>query len=480
MAPILEVNNLEVVYNKVILVLKGLSLKVDAGSIVALLGSNGAGKSTTLKSISGLLSLEDGEITDGSIRYHGEAITGLAPHQIVRRGIFQVMEGRRIFEDLSVEENLICGAYIRKDRGAVVQDLDKCFSYFPVLKTRLKQTAGYLSGGEQQMLAVSRALLARPSLMMLDEPSLGLAPLLVDEIFEIVQRINRNEGAAILLVEQNALMALERSSYGYIMENGRVVLDGPVDLLLGDRGRTGVLLGSKARCDREKLPGREALQAEETMVELSQKTLTQIFVERVAERGDRVALREKDLGIWQRVTWNQYLEHVKNFALGLVHLGFKRGDHLAILGENCREWLYADLASLSLGGITLGVYPTSPAPEVLYVVKHSDSVFVVCNDQEQTDKILKVIDDLPLLKKIIVKDMKGLRNYPKDKIMSFQEVEALGKEVDRENSTLFMEEVWKGKAEDVCAMIYTSGTTGPPKGDNDQSPQRRSLNSGHE
>jgi branched-chain amino acid transport system ATP-binding protein len=235
LAPILELNNIEVVYKNVILVLKGLSMRVEEGSIVALLGSNGAGKSTTLKAISGLLPLEDGEITDGRISYQSESLADMAPHQIVRRGIFQVLEGRRIFEDLTVGENLSCGAYIRKDRAAVKDDLEKCFDYFPVLKKRIKQTAGYLSGGEQQMLAMSRALLARPKLMMLDEPSLGLAPLLVDEIFEIIRKINRNEGTTILLVEQNAKMALEISSYGYIMENGRVVLDGPVELLLGDR-----------------------------------------------------------------------------------------------------------------------------------------------------------------------------------------------------------------------------------------------------
>lgn len=235
MAPLLQINNLEVVYNNVILVLKGLSLQVEKGSIVALLGSNGAGKSTTLKAISGLLPLEDGEVTDGQILYQGNSLAGMAPHKIVRAGLFQVMEGRRIFEDLTVEENLSCGAYTRRDRAGVNQDTEKCLSYFPVLKKRLKQTAGYLSGGEQQMLAISRALLARPQLMMLDEPSLGLAPLLVEEIFEIIAKINKNEGTTILLVEQNAQMALEISDYGYIMENGRVVLDGEVDLLLGDQ-----------------------------------------------------------------------------------------------------------------------------------------------------------------------------------------------------------------------------------------------------
>jgi len=233
--PILRVNNIEVVYNHVVLVLKGLSLSVPQGAIVALLGSNGAGKTTTLKAISGFLPLEDGEITDGSIEFLGQDLAGLQPHQIVRRGIFQVMEGRRIFEELTVEENLTCGAYTRRDRAGVKDDLEKCFTYFPVLKDRLKRLAGYLSGGEQQMLAISRALLARPRLMMLDEPSLGLAPMLVQEIFGIIGEINRNEGTTILLVEQNAQVALEVSSYGYIMENGRVVLDGPVDRLLGDQ-----------------------------------------------------------------------------------------------------------------------------------------------------------------------------------------------------------------------------------------------------
>jgi branched-chain amino acid transport system ATP-binding protein len=234
-APILSVNNIEVVYNHVVLVLKGMSLQVREGSIVALLGSNGAGKSTTLKAISGFLPLEDGEITDGRILFEGKELAGLQPHHIVKKGIFQVMEGRRIFEDLTVEENLTCGSYTRKDKKGVAEDLEKCFEYFPVLKKRLKQTAGYLSGGEQQMLAISRGLLARPRLMMLDEPSLGLAPLLVEEIFAIIKEINRNEGTTILLVEQNAQIALEVSSYGYIMENGRVVLDGPVERLLSDQ-----------------------------------------------------------------------------------------------------------------------------------------------------------------------------------------------------------------------------------------------------
>jgi long-chain acyl-CoA synthetase len=200
------------------------------------------------------------------------------------------------------------------------------------------------------------------------------------------------------------------------------------------------------------------------MVELSGKTLLQSFLERVAERGPQDALREKDFGIWQIVTWNQYREHVEHFALGLVQLGFKRGDHLSIISENCCQWLYASLGCISLGGVPLGVYPTSPYREVHYVVKHSDSVIVVCEDQEQTDKVLEVLQDLPKLKKIIVKDMKGLRNYPKDNIISFKAVEAMGRELAQAQPDLFEREVQKGRAEDVCMMIYTSGTTGLPKG----------------
>ena len=200
------------------------------------------------------------------------------------------------------------------------------------------------------------------------------------------------------------------------------------------------------------------------MVKLTDKTLPRVFLDRVAECGDQAALREKDFGIWRRITWNQYLTHVTHFALGLVTLGFQRGDHLAIISENCKEWLYADLACISLGGVTLGVYPTSPYPEVKYVVHHSDSVMVVCEDQEQTDKILEVLDDLPMLKKIIVKDMKGMRKYPKKNIISFKAVEDSGRQLAKTRPHLFLEEVKKGDPEDICIMIYTSGTTGPPKG----------------
>ncbi len=222
----LSLNNVEVIYNKVILVLKGMSMQVPQGKIVGLLGANGAGKTTTLKAISGLLKPEDGEVTDGSIEFLGQPIHNRDPEEIVRMGIFQVMEGRRVFEHLTVEENLIAGAYTRHGRGSLNQDLEMVYTYFPRLKERYKQVAGYLSGGEQQMLAIGRALMAHPKLMLLDEPSLGLAPLLVQEIFEIVQRINNEQGTTILLVEQNANLTLQVADYAYIMENGRIVLEG--------------------------------------------------------------------------------------------------------------------------------------------------------------------------------------------------------------------------------------------------------------
>ncbi len=222
----LSLNNIEVIYNDVILVLKGLSLQVEDGQIAALLGTNGAGKSTTLKAISGLLKPEDGEVTDGSIDFEGERIDTLPAEDVVRRGIFQVMEGRRVFEHLNVEENLHAGAYTSSRRSELRSDIERVYEYFPRLKERRGQQAGFLSGGEQQMLAIGRAMMARPKLMLLDEPSLGLAPLLVQEIFEIVQRINQTEGTSILLVEQNATLALKIADYGYIMENGRVVLEG--------------------------------------------------------------------------------------------------------------------------------------------------------------------------------------------------------------------------------------------------------------
>lgn len=225
---LLEISNIEVIYNHVILVLKGVSLKVPQGGITALLGGNGAGKSTTLKAISGLLASERGEITKGRITYRGENTAGLDPAERVKRGVIQVMEGRHCFEHLTVEENLMTGAYTRRDgRAAIEADLELVYTYFPRLKERRKSLAGYTSGGEQQMTAIGRAIMSRPECVLLDEPSMGLAPQLVEQIFDIVKSLNEQEGLTFLLAEQNTNVALRFAHYGYILESGRVVMDGP-------------------------------------------------------------------------------------------------------------------------------------------------------------------------------------------------------------------------------------------------------------
>ena len=230
--PILSVNNVEVVYDHVILVLKGVSLAVPRGEIVALLGANGAGKSTTLKAISNLLSAERGVVTKGSIVFDGEEVHARSPNELVRRGCIQVMEGRHCFAHLSVEENLLTGAFTRPDGSAAIRrDLDLVYSYFPRLKERRGSTSGYISGGEQQMCAIGRALMSRPKMILLDEPSMGLAPQLVEEIFEIVGDLNAREGVSFLLAEQNTRMALRYARHGYVLENGRVVLDGEAEAL---------------------------------------------------------------------------------------------------------------------------------------------------------------------------------------------------------------------------------------------------------
>ena len=239
---LLELNNIEVIYNHVILVLKGVSLSVPKGGITALLGGNGAGKTTTLKAISNLLHSERGEITKGSIAYRGERVGNLNPSELVKRGVIQVMEGRHCFEHLTIEENLMTGAYTRRDgKGAVDADLDLVYTYFPRLKERRKSQAGYTSGGEQQMCAIGRALMSRPETVLLDEPSMGLAPQLVEEIFGIVKALNENEGVSFLLAEQNTNVALRFAHYGYILESGRIVMDGPGSGIAREPGREGIL-----------------------------------------------------------------------------------------------------------------------------------------------------------------------------------------------------------------------------------------------
>ena len=228
---ILKINSIEVKYHEVILVLKGVSIQVPKGGIVALLGANGAGKSTTLKAISGLLKHEDGEVTDGSIEFMGERIDRLAAEKIAKKGIVQVIEGRRVFEHLTVEQNLKVGAHLRRDGRSVREGLEMVYNYFPRLREKRNEVAGFVSGGEQQMTVVGRALMANPKLILLDEPSMGLAPLLIHEIFNIVTRLNREENISILLVEQNAKLALSVAPYAYVMENGRIVMDDTADKL---------------------------------------------------------------------------------------------------------------------------------------------------------------------------------------------------------------------------------------------------------
>ena len=230
--PFLSINNIEVIYNHVVLVLKGVSLQVPAGGIVALLGANGAGKTTTLKAVSNLLHAERGEVTKGSIVFDGTEVQSLSPNEVVRRGCIQVMEGRRCFAHLTVEENLLTGGFTRRDgNAAVAADLEQVYAYFPRLKERRDSTAGYTSGGEQQMCAIGRALMSKPRMILLDEPSMGLAPQIVEEIFEIVRDLNSKESVSFLLAEQNTNMALKYASHGYILENGRVVMDGEASAL---------------------------------------------------------------------------------------------------------------------------------------------------------------------------------------------------------------------------------------------------------
>jgi len=242
----LKVNNIEVVFKNVILVLKGISLQVPEGDMIALLGSNGAGKTTTLKSICCLLKSQDGRVSDGTVEFFGERIDHLDPEAVVRKGISLVPEGRRIFPKLTVHENLLIGGYARKDKDRLKEDYRRVLEYFPILSERRNQLGGYLSGGEQQMLAIGRGLLNEPRLLMLDEPSLGLAPLIVGEIFKILRGINHDQGIALFMVEQNAMVALSNCSYGYIMENGKIVMDGPSEKLIRNQDVQEFYLGLTA------------------------------------------------------------------------------------------------------------------------------------------------------------------------------------------------------------------------------------------
>jgi branched-chain amino acid transport system ATP-binding protein len=253
MTALLSVNNIEVIYDHVILVLKGVSLEVPKGKIVALLGANGAGKSTTLKAISNLLGAERGDVTKGSIQFKNERVDKLSPNKLVTRGVIQVMEGRHCFAHLSIEDNLLTGAYTRKISNAEVKrELEKIYEYFPRLKVRRKSQAAYTSGGEQQMCAIGRAMMAKPEMILLDEPSMGLAPQIVEEVFEIVKDLNKREHVSFLLAEQNTMVALKYSDYGYILENGRVVMDGAAEDLRNNEDVKEFYLGVAANDDEER------------------------------------------------------------------------------------------------------------------------------------------------------------------------------------------------------------------------------------
>ena len=253
MTSLLSVNNIEVIYDHVILVLKGVSLEVPKGKIVALLGANGAGKSTTLKAISNLLGAERGDVTKGSIQYKNERVDQLSPNKLVTRGVIQVMEGRHCFAHLSIEDNLLTGAYTRKISNAEVKrELEKIYEYFPRLKVRRKSQAAYTSGGEQQMGAIGRAMMAKPEMILLDEPSMGLAPQIVEEVFEIVKDLNKREDVSFLLAEQNTMVALKYSDYGYILENGRVVMDGAAEDLRNNEDVKEFYLGVSANDEAER------------------------------------------------------------------------------------------------------------------------------------------------------------------------------------------------------------------------------------
>ena len=253
MTALLSVNNIEVIYDHVILVLKGVSLEVPKGKIVALLGANGAGKSTTLKAISNLLRAERGDVTKGSIQFKDERIDNLSPNKLVTRGVIQVMEGRHCFAHLSIEDNLLTGAYTRNISNAEVKrELEKIYEYFPRLKVRRKSQAAYTSGGEQQMCAIGRAMMAKPEMILLDEPSMGLAPQIVEEVFEIVKDLNKRENVSFLLAEQNTMIALRYSDYGYILENGRVVMDGEAEALRTNEDVKEFYLGVAANDEDER------------------------------------------------------------------------------------------------------------------------------------------------------------------------------------------------------------------------------------
>ena len=402
--PLLRVNSIETFYGP-IQAIRGVSLDVDQGQIVTVLGANGAGKTSVLRTVSGVLDPERGQVI-----FEGRDIARMPPDQVMRLGICHVPEGREIFPFLTVRENLNMGAYTRRDPAGVARDTELCFDYFPRLKERENQRAGLLSGGEQQMLAISRALMGSPKLLLLDEPSLGLSPLLVQQIFSIIRRINQEQNVSILLVEQNAHIALQTADFGYVLEVGRIVAaDNCKTSVHACRHQRVLPRPERDRCTRH--PPLE----EETVMELKMdqplNCVPMLLVQQAVSHGGETILRTKHRGIWKAVTWAELDARVRSIGTALLGADFGHGDIVAILSETRPEAVYADLAILGCGAASVAIDPDDNPDRVAHQLSSSGSRLVFVENEEQLDKILSIRELCPALSRIVVFDMKGLRDF---------------------------------------------------------------------